>query len=141
MEDKNYWTLQIANSDWGAGQYLAYLLKENKLFDLIGKQSKVLMLTDCKKLVSFCTLAEFDDVQPTELTPWIGFIYTFPAYRGKRLAGKLLEKAEEFARLNGATYTHISTNHVGLYEKYGYKFFATMKDIEGEDTRVYRKKL
>ena len=71
----------------------------------------------------------------------IGFIYTFPAYRGKRLAGKILEKAEEFARLNGATYTHISTNHVGLYEKYGYKFFATMKDIEGEDTRVYRKKL
>ena len=141
LKDKDFWADQIENSDWGAGKYLAYLLKENKLFDLVGKKSKVLMLTDDKKLVSFCTFAEFDDVQPTNLSPWIGFIYTFPNYRGKRLARKLLEHAEALAKSEGTTHTYISTNHIGLYEKYGYKFFATMKDIEGEDTRVYRKEL
>ena len=141
LDDKDFWTNQIENSDWGAGKYLAYLLKENKFFDLVGKKSKVLMLTDNENLVSFCTLAEFDDVQPTNLTPWIGFIYTFPEYRGKRLAGKLLSYAETLAKLDGATHTYISTNHINLYEKYGYKFFETTKDIEGEETRVYRKKL
>ena len=139
-ENKELWLSKIASSDWGAGQYLAYLIKENKLFDLVGK-AKVLMLIDDENLVSFCTLAEKDDVQPTELTPWIGWIYTFPAYRGNRLAGELLSNAEELAKQDGATHTYISTNHIGLYEKYSYEFFTMAKDVEGEDTRVYRKKL
>lgn len=140
-KNKEYWLSQIAQSDWGAGQYLAYLLKENKFLELVGEKSRVLMLIEGEELLSFCTLAEMDDVQPTDLTPWIGWIYTFPAYRGKRLAGELLAHAEALAKLDGATYTHISTNHIGLYEKYGYEFFTIAKDVEGEDTRVYRKKL
>lgn len=36
-------------------------------------------------------------------------------------------------------YIYISTNHIGLYEKYGYEFFQMMKDVGGEDSRVYRK--
>ena len=139
-KNKELWISKISESDWGAAQYLAYLLKENKLSELVG-ESKVLMLVDCENLVSFCTLAEKDDVQPTDLTPWIGWIYTFPQYRAKRMAGELLTHAEILAKESGATHTYISTNHIGLYEKYGYEFFMTAKDIEGEDTRVYRKNL
>ena len=140
-ENKEYYIKKIANSDWGAGQYLAYLLKENKFFELVGEKSRILMLLDGENLVSFCTLAEKDDVQPTDLAPWIGWIYTFPTYRGKRMAGKLLEHAENLAKQDGATHTHISTNHIGLYEKYGYEFYMNALDVEGEETRVYRKKI
>lgn len=140
-ENKEYWLSKIAESDWSAGGYLANLLKEDKLRGLVGDSVRVLMLVDGKNLISFCTLAKMDDVQPTDLTPWIGWIYTFPAYRGKRLAGRLIEHAEALAKQDGATHAHISTNHVGLYEKYGYEFLITAKDVEGEDTRVYRKKL
>ena len=89
-KNKEHWLSKIEGCDWDAGKYLAYLLKTNGLFDLVGEGSRVLMLTDGDELVSFCTLAKYDDVQPTELTPWSGWIYTFPAYRGRRLAGKLL---------------------------------------------------
>jgi predicted acetyltransferase len=65
----------------------------------------------------------------------------FPKYREKRLAGKLLKHAENLAKQDGATHTHISTNHIGLYEKYGYEFYINALDVEGEETRVYRKKL
>ena len=140
-DSKEYWLSKISECDWDAGSYLFYLLKEDKLRSLVGEKVRVLMLVEGEELISFCTLAEMDDVQPTELTPWIGWIYTFTAYRGKRLAGKLLAHAEELARQDGATHTHISTNHVGLYEKYGYEFFITAKDVEGEETRVYRKQL
>lgn len=140
-KNKEYYLEKISKSDWGAGQYLAYLLKENKFFELVGEKSRVLMLISGENLVSFCTLAEKDDVQPTDLTPWIGWIYTFPAYRGKRMAGELLAHTEALAKQNGATHTHISTNHIGLYEKYGYEFFMVAKDVEGEDTRVYKKTL
>ena len=30
------------------------------------------MLVDGENLISFCTFADKDDIQPTELTPWIG---------------------------------------------------------------------
>ena len=116
-------------------------IKENKLDELVGGNSRVLMLVDGENLISFCTLAKLDDVQPTDLTPWIGFVYTYPEYRGKRLAGELLTFAEKLAKQDGATDVYISTNHIGLYEKYGYEFFTEAKDVEGEDTRVYRKKL
>lgn len=140
-KNKEHWLSKIEGCDWDAGKYLAYLLKTNGLFDLVGEGSRVLMLTDGHELVSFCTLAKYDDVQPTELTPWSGWIYTFPAYRGRRLAGKLLEYAENLARKDGAVALHISTNHDGLYEKYGYEFLKYEKDVEGEDTKVYIKRL
>jgi len=140
-ENKEYWLSKIKESDWGAGQFLYELLKNQKLKELVGENTKVLMLVDGGNLVSFCTLADKDDIQPTELTPWIGWVYTFPEYRGHRYVGKLLNYAEELAKLNGMDNIYISTNHNGLYEKYGYQFFEMMKDIHGEDSRVYVKHL
>ncbi len=101
------------------------------------KLKKVLMLVDGENLISFCTFADKDDIQPTELTPWIGWVYTFPHYRGHRYVGKLLSYAEALAKTDGINSIYISTNHNGLYEKYGYEFFEIMKDIHGEDSRVY----
>ena len=140
-ENQEYWLQKIQESDWGAGQYLAELLKNETLKQLVGENTKVLMLVDDMELISFCTFAEKDDIQPTELTPWIGFVYTFPQYRGKRYMGELLKRAEELANADGIKNIYISTNHIGLYEKYGYEFFEMMKDIEGEDSRVYVRRL
>lgn len=122
-ENKEHWLREIQKSDWGAGQYLYSLLKENKLKALVGATTLVLMLADGDKLVSFCTLAPLDDVQPTSYTPWVGFVYTFPEYRRQHCAGRLLDCAESIAAIMERKYTYISTNHIGLYEKYGYTFF------------------
>ena len=99
------------------------------------------MLVDGDALVSFCTFAEKDDIQPTDLTPWIGWVYTFPNFRGNRYVGKLLSHAETLAEEAGIKNIYISTNHDGLYEKYGYEFFRMMKDMHGEDSRVYVRRL
>ena len=138
-DNKENWLNQIKDSDWGAGKFLYELLKDEKLKDLVGENTKVLMLTDGDKLISYCTFAEKDDIQPTELTPWIGFVYTYPQYRGHRYSGELLSFAESSAKAEGIENIYISTNHVGLYEKYGYEFMEIMKDINGEDSRVYVK--
>ena len=80
-DNKEYLLNQIKKSDWGAGQYLHYLLSENNLKNMVGETALVPMLVDGDELVAFCTFAPYDDIQPTELSPWIGFIYTFPKYR------------------------------------------------------------
>ena len=136
-EDKKHWLEQIKKSDWGAGQYLHELLSREQLKELCGETTRVLLLTEGETLISFCTLAEQDDIRNPEFSPWIGFVYTFPQYRGNRHMGKLLEHAYEIAKEKGAKKIYISTNATGLYEKYGYTFYRIMKDIENEDSRVY----
>ncbi len=140
-DNKEYWLSKIKESDWGAGQFLYDLLKNKKLKPYVGENTKVLLLVDGENLVSFCTFADKDDIQPTELTPWIGWVYTFPNYRGNRYIGKLLSCAEILAEEAGMKNIYISTNHNGLYEKYGYEFYEMMKDMNGEDSRVYVKHL
>ena len=134
---KDYWRSKIARSDWGAASFLAGLLESGEYKKLTGETSRVLMLTEGDELISFCSFAELDDIQPTDLTPWIGWVYTFPQHRGHRFAGKLLAHAEALAKAEGHGSVYISTNHDGLYEKYGYEFFRMMKDIDGEDSKVY----
>ena len=138
---QDHWLEQIRKSDWGAGAFLYELLSKSTFFDTVGKDSKVLLLTDADALVSFCTYAEKDDVQPTDLTPWVGFVYTFPQYRGHHYVGLLLDEVERLAKAEGLSRVFISTNHVGLYEKYGCEYFTQLKDIEGNPSRIYVKRI
>ncbi|MCI9314190.1 MAG: GNAT family N-acetyltransferase [Lachnospiraceae bacterium] len=134
-----HWLHQIGKSDWAAGQYLYQLLSENKLGDIAGKDPKVLLLVNGDELISFCTYSEEDDIRPTRLTPWIGFVYTFPEHRGHHYVGKLFQEIEKLARAEDVHDIFISTDHTGLYEKYGFEFYQMMRDVRGDPSRVYRK--
>lgn len=133
-----HWLAQIGKSDWSAGRYLHELLSRNKFKDAVGEKSKVMMLVDEDELISFCTYAEKDDIQPTGLTPWIGFVYTFPRYRGHRYMGRLFEEIRKLAGAEGVRAIFISTDHTGLYEKYGCEFYGMMNDMHAQPSRVYR---
>ncbi len=90
---KDHWLGEILKSNWSAGKYLYELLRDHKLKGLCGESTKVFMLVEGDELLSFCTYAEQDEVREPSLTPWVGFVYTFPEHRGKRLVGNLLKKA------------------------------------------------
>lgn len=138
-ERKEFWLEQIKKCDWGAGTFLYRLLSEGSFHEAVGEKSEVLLLTEGDTLISFCTYAEKDDIQPTTLTPWVGFVYTFPQYRGNRYVGALFEEIEKIAKKDKIEKIYISTNHVGLYEKYGCEYYDTLKDMDGEPSRVYVK--
>ena len=121
---REHWLAEIGKSDWGAGAFLHELLSRGTFFDAVGEGSRVLLLTEGDELVSFCTYAKWDDIQPTELSPWVGFVYTFPERRGRRRAGLLFEEAGRLARAEGVSRIYVSTDHIGLYEKYGFTFMA-----------------
>lgn len=138
---KAHWLEEIKKSGWSASAFLHKLLCDNTFFDVMGERSEVLLLTDGDDLISHCTFAERDDIQPTDLTPWVGFVYTFPKYRGHRYAGKLFDEVERIAKAQGVPAIYLSTNHIGLYEKYGFELFDNMDDIDGEPSRVYIKRI
>ncbi|MBR5341025.1 MAG: GNAT family N-acetyltransferase [Erysipelotrichaceae bacterium] len=140
-EDKEYWLKELRKCKWSGGEFLCYLLDIGEFKKLCGETTRILLLTDKGKLLSFCTYAEKDDIQDTDLTPWVGFVFTFEEYRNRGYIRKLLEHAYYLAQKDGYEYIYISTNADGLYEKYGYSFWKMMKDFHGEDSRIYRIKV
>ena len=145
---KEHWLSEIGTSDWRAGQYLHELLAEGKLSSYAGEGSKVLLLADVDEgasekagapLAAFLVYGSRDEIDVPELKPWIGFVYTFPSYRGKRLMGTLIERACDIARLEGCDTLYVSTEEVGLYEKYGFTYWKDMSNVWGDVTRVYRR--
>ncbi len=138
---RTHWLEEIKRSDWSAGAFLSDLISKGTFFDAVGAKSKVLLLTEGDELISFCTYAEKDDIQPTELTPWMGFVFTFPEHRGHHYVGMLFEEIERIAKENGIPEVYISTNHVGLYEKYGCEFRSEMNDMDGVPSRIYVKRI
>ena len=103
-DNKEHWLNEIEKSDWRAGKYLYELLRNQKLKELCGESTKVLLLVEGEKLIAFCTYAEQDEIQDASLSPWVGFVYTFPEYRGKRRAGKLLQYAYSLAKKDISTF-------------------------------------
>ena len=138
---QNHWLEEIKRSDWGAGTFLHELISNGTFFEAVGEGSKVLLLINGDELISFCTYAQKDDIQPTELTPWVGFAYTFPEHRGHRYMGLLFEEIERLAKEEHISEVYISTNHIGLYEKYGCEYRTQMNDMDGELSRIYVKKI
>ena len=138
-ENQSYWLEEIKKCDWQAGKLLYDLINENRFFELTGSTSELLLLVDDDKLVSFCTFAQKDEIDTEEYSPWVGFVYTFPEYRGHRYFGRLLERAKQLAKERGRPRLYISTDHIGLYEKYGFEYLMQMKSIYGDMARVYVK--
>ena len=138
IENREFWLDKIAESDWSAGKYLYSILRDYSFYDLCGTESKVFLLTEGGKLISFCTFAERDDIPNMDLSPWIGFVYTFHSFRGKRRIGKLIEYIYLYAKKKGYKNIYISTDQKGLYENFGFKFFREMKDRSNEMSLVYK---
>lgn len=141
-DNPEYWIKKIAESDWNAGKHLAELLETDKLKQLCGEFSDVLMLTDDDKLISFCTLSERDEIPDTEMKPWIGFVYTFPQYRGKRYIGKLINHACHITAESNYNALYISTDQKGLYENFGFTFTGIEKmSIYGDLSLIYKREI
>lgn len=130
------WLAQIESCEWRAAKFLAQLLREGTFHQTAG-EGTIYLLTDGDHLVSFLTLAQRDCISDDILTPWIGFVHTAPEYRGHRCAGQLIDHAVRVAKAHGVERVYICTDHIGLYERYGFTYMENRLSIYGEDSRVY----
>ena len=134
-DHQEHWREQIAGYEWRAAKYLAHLLETGEFHSFVGKGT-LYLLTDGDKLVSFVSLAERDCID-IDYSPWIGFVHTAPAYRGHRYVGRLIDHACSMAAAHGVQRVYICTDHVGLYEKYGFTYLESRVDQFGGDSRIY----
>ena len=134
-DNQTHWRAAIAQNEWRAAKFLAILLEKGEFHQNVGKGT-IYLLTEGDRLVSFLTLSERDCVD-VPYGPWIGFVHTAPEYRGHRHVGKLIDHACHAAREQGVTRVYLATDHVGLYEKYGFTYLENRVNVYGEDSRIY----
>ena len=73
-----------------------------------------------------------------DLTPNVCAVYTEDAWRGRGIAGRLLNMVVEDMRTKGVSPLYLVTDHTGFYERYGWEFLCMAQgDGEPEMTRVY----
>lgn len=135
--EKEHWLEEIGKSDWKAAAFLVKIINENTFDNYCGEDGKLFILTDGEKAAAFASLSPKDCIDDDSLSPWIGFVYTFPEYRGRRLMGTLISHAISEAKKQGAEKIYICTDHVGLYEKYGFTYMESRPDIRGGISRIY----
>ncbi|MBR1971384.1 MAG: GNAT family N-acetyltransferase [Clostridia bacterium] len=138
--NQDFWLEQIKSCDWWQGQELYKHLKNDTLFQARGENS-VYLLTEGENLLAFLMLADISNVQPTNLTKWIGYVYTYPEYRGQKLINILIQKAKEDAKAQGYNNLYVSTEIVGLYEKFGFEFLKDAGTIYNTPTKIYKAKI
>lgn len=127
----------LKDCSWGAAKFLYKLIIENKIEETLGSKSKIIVLLDENKIVSFATYAKRDCIEADDLFPWIGFVYTDEKYRGKRYSQRIINYILDKARNDGYSKVYLATTHNGFYEKYGFKYLEDRLDIYNEIDRVY----
>ncbi len=141
-EDKLHWLSEIKRSDWGAAKFLAELLEKGSFMETLCEpenDGRLYLMTEGGRLASFLTLTRQDYIRDMTKIPWIGFVYTFPEYRGQGCCRRLMDYAAEEAAKLGYKELFVATDHIGLYERMGYEYIGSTPDVWGEDSRVYCK--
>lgn len=93
------------------------------------------------KIIGCAGLITNDFISRGDLYPWICALFIDKNYRGNAFASLLIEKAEKDSKSFGFEYVYLSTDHVGFYEKYGFKYIGQGYHPWGEESRIYEKKL
>lgn len=96
------------------------------------------LCADGDRIVGGLGVIENDFHDRKDLTPNVCAVYTEEAYRGKGIAGRLLNMAMDDLRSKGVSPVYLVTGHTGFYERYGWEFLCMVQgDGEEHMSRMY----
>ena len=93
---------------------------------------------DEDKIVGGLGVIENDFHDRKDLTPNVCAVYTEEEYRGRGIAGRLLDIVVNDLKAKNITPVYLITDHVNFYERYEWEFFCMVQG-EGEQdmSRMY----
>ena len=92
-------------------------------------------------IVGMVTVMKSDYYPLPEIFPWVSTLFVSEEYRGQRISERLIDFANQYARTIGFDKTYIPTEHIGLFEKYGYGYVRDIVNYGGDTDRLYAKEL
>ena len=104
------------NCSWSAGKNLAKQMRANDFYDW--ERVFIALVDNC--IAGYCTFAKTDCISNVPYTPYIGYLFVGEQYRGNRLSEKLINYVLGYAKEQGFDRVYLVSDHVNLYEKYGF---------------------
>jgi len=106
-----------SNCSWQpTGTHLSKCMRNNGFSDW----ERVFVALENNAIAGYCTLSKSSEEFGDLYCPNIGFVFIGEPYRGKRFSEKLCIKAIEYAESIGFDKVYLYSDHVNLYEKYGF---------------------
>ena len=99
------------------------------------------LLLDHDAIAGCAGLVTNDFNSRMDLYPWLAALYIEKSYRGRNLGKWLIDKAMQDASYYGFKYLNLCTDHVGYYEKFGFRYIGNCHHPWGETKRIYQIKL
>lgn len=122
---------------WRAGDLLAQMMNNNEFTDW----ERVIVALENDNICGYCTIAKKDCIPDVDYTPYIGFIFVDEKYRGNRLSEQLIRYAQKLLQEVGFDRVHIVSDHINLYEKFGFHIIARKISPWGSEEKIYMQKL
>ena len=91
--------------------------------------------------VGMYQIAMFDDLNSRpDIYPWLINVYVDEKFRGQNVCKLLMKTVNENAKKMNLKELYLYTKHVGLYEKFGWKFVEEVKTfkIDSPQERLYK---
>lgn len=93
------------------------------------------------RIVGMANIMKSDYYPLPEIYPWVTSVFVSEEYRGHKISEKLIDFANNYAKEIGFDRTYIPTEHIGLYEKYGYRYIKDIVNYGNGIDRLYVKEL
>ena len=92
-------------------------------------------------IVGMVTIMKTDYYPLPEIYPWVSTLFVSEEFRGNRISERLIDYANEYAKRIGFDNTYIPSEHIGIYEKYGYTYVNDIINYGGGTDRLYAKEI
>ena len=132
----NWWGKENGNSKAWVKHYMQYSFNKDRL------PITVVAFNDQNEEIAMCQVTMHDlEVRP-DIYPYVANLYVQEDYRGNGLVKLLLDRAIAEAKRFNLKELFIYTQHIGLYEKFGWKFVGELETfLKPRIQRLYNIKI
>ena len=126
------------HAKWGnTKNYAFYYDAITNSTDRTGELPQFYLMLDKDKIIGCYALLVNDLISRQDLLPWFACLYVEKTHRGNRLCAIMFDHAKVEMNKGGFDTIYLSTDHDGLYEKFGWIRMEDGYNFFGEKCRIY----
>ena len=89
-------------------------------------------------VIGFCIFEESGNLpKDFNCSPFINLVFVDENFRGQRISKRLIDTALDYAKKLGHQKVYLKSEHIGLYEKYGFQKIADFEPIVGLANQLF----